>query len=35
MGDGLAIKGKGMYNLSIEDDNGKIHTIKIPKSLLT
>jgi hypothetical protein len=33
IGDGLAIKGKGIFKFSIEDDNGKIHTIKIPSSL--
>ena len=31
--DGLAIKGKGTFKFSIQDDNGKIHTIKIPNSL--
>ncbi len=33
IGDGLAIKGKGTFKFSIEDDNEKIHTIKIPNSL--
>jgi hypothetical protein len=33
IGEGLAIKGKGMFKFSIEDDNGKNHTIKIPNSL--
>ncbi len=34
IGEGLAIKGKGMLKFSIEDNNGKIHhTIKIPNSL--
>ena len=33
IGEGLAIKGKGIFKFSIEDDNGKIHTIKIPNSL--
>jgi hypothetical protein len=28
IGEGLAIKGKGTFKFSIEDDNGKIHTIK-------
>jgi len=31
--EGLAIKGKGMFMFSLEDDNGKIHTLKIPNSL--
>ncbi len=33
IGDGLAIKGKGTFMFSLKDDNGKIHTIKIPNSL--
>ena len=33
IGGGLAIKGKGTFKFSLEDDNGKIHTIKIPNSL--
>ena len=33
IGEGLAIKGKGTFVFSLEDDNGKIHTIKIPNSL--
>jgi hypothetical protein len=33
IGEGLAIKGKGTFKFSIKDDNGKIHTIKIPNSL--
>jgi hypothetical protein len=33
IGDGLEIKGKGTFKFYIEDDNGKIHTIKIPNSL--
>jgi hypothetical protein len=33
IGEGLAIKGKGTFKFSIEDDNGKIHTIRIPNSL--
>jgi len=33
IGDGLAIKGKGTFKFSIKDDNGTIHTIKIPYSL--
>jgi len=33
IGEGLAIKGKETFKFSIEDDNGKIHTIKIPNSL--
>jgi hypothetical protein len=33
IGDGLAIKGKGTFKFSLKDDNGKIHTIKIPNSL--
>ena len=31
--DGLAIKGKRMFKFSIEDNNGNIHTIKIPNNL--
>jgi hypothetical protein len=33
IGNGLAIKGKGTFKFSLEDNNGKIHTIKIPNSL--
>ena len=33
IGDGLAIKGEKMFKFSIEEDNGNIHTIKIPNSL--
>ncbi len=33
IGNGLTIKGKGIFKFSIKDDNGKIHTIKIPNSL--
>jgi hypothetical protein len=33
IGNGLAIKGKGIFKFLIEDDNEKIHTIKIPNSL--
>jgi hypothetical protein len=33
IGEGLAIKGKGTFVFSLEEDNGKIHTIKIPNSL--
>jgi len=33
IGKGLAIKGTGTFKFSIEADNGKIHTIKIPNSL--
>ena len=33
IGEGLAIKGKGTFKFSIEDDDGKNHTIKIPNSL--
>jgi len=33
IGEGLAIKGTGTFKFSIEDDNGKIHTIRIPNSL--
>ena len=33
IGDGLAIKGNGMFVFSLEDNNGKFHTIKIPNSL--
>jgi len=33
IGKGLAIKGKGTFKFSLEDDNSKIHTIKIPNSL--
>jgi len=30
---GLEIKGSGTFRFDIEDDDGKIHTIKIPNSL--
>jgi len=33
IGEGLEIKGTGTFTFSIEDDNGKIHTIRIPNSL--
>jgi hypothetical protein len=33
IGDGLAIEGKGTFKFSLEDGQGKIHTIKIPNSL--
>ncbi len=33
IGNGLAIKGKGTFVFSLEDNIGKIHTIKIPNSL--
>jgi len=33
IGNGLAIKGKGIFKVLIEDNNRKIHTIKIPNSL--
>jgi hypothetical protein len=33
IGEGLAIKGKGTFVFSLKDNNGKIHTIKIPNSL--
>ena len=33
IGNGLAIKGKGTFEFSLKDDNGKVHTIKIPNSL--
>jgi len=33
IGKGLAIKRKGTFMFSLEDDNGKNHTIKIPNSL--
>jgi len=33
IGEGLAIKGKGTFKFSLKDDNGKIHTIRIPNSL--
>ncbi len=33
IGDGLEIKGKGTFVFSLTDDNGKVHTIKIPNSL--
>jgi len=33
IGEGLAIKGKGTFVFALEDDNGKIHTIKIPNCL--
>jgi hypothetical protein len=33
IGKGLAIKGKGTFKFSLEDNNRKTHTIKIPNSL--
>jgi hypothetical protein len=33
IGDGLAIEGKGTFKFLLKDDQGKIHTIKIPNSL--
>jgi hypothetical protein len=33
IGNGLEIKGKGTFVFSLADDNGKVHTIKIPNSL--
>jgi hypothetical protein len=30
---GLDIQGEGTFKYSIKDDKGKVHTIKIPKSL--
>jgi hypothetical protein len=33
IGNGLAIEGKGMFKFSLEEDQGKILTIKIPNSL--
>jgi hypothetical protein len=33
IGEGLAVKGKGMFKFLLEDNNGKTHTIKIPNSL--
>ena len=30
---GLDIKGRGTFKFKIEDDNGKMHKIKIPNSL--
>jgi hypothetical protein len=33
IGDGLAIEGKGTFKFLLEDNQGKIHTIKIPNSL--
>ena len=33
IGEGLDIAGTGTLVLRIQDDNGKVHTIKIPKSL--
>ena len=35
IGDGLDIKGKGTFKFSLEDNNGRIHTVKIPISILT
>ncbi len=32
-GDGLEIKGKGTFVFSLVEDNGKVHTIKIPNSV--
>jgi hypothetical protein len=33
IGDGLETMGKGTFVFSLADDNGKVHTIKIPNSL--
>jgi hypothetical protein len=33
IGNGLAIGGKGTFKFSLEDDQGKIHTIKFSNSL--
>jgi hypothetical protein len=33
IGNGLAIKGKGMFEFTIKDDIGKLRTIKILNSL--
>jgi hypothetical protein len=33
IGNGLAIEGKGMFKFLLEDNQEKIHTIKIPNSL--
>ncbi len=33
IGKGLEIQGEGTFKFSIEDDNGRAHTIKIPNSL--
>jgi hypothetical protein len=33
IGDGLEIQDEGTFKFSIKDDEGKVHTIKIPNSL--
>ncbi len=33
IGEGLEVKGMGMLVLRIQDDDGKMHTIRIPNSL--
>jgi hypothetical protein len=32
IGDGLETKGKGTFIISIKDNKGRVHTIKIPNS---
>ncbi len=32
IGKGLAIQGKGTFKFSIKDNEGRVHTIKIPNS---
>ena len=32
IGSGIAIKGIGTYKFKLEDDNGQVHTIRIPNS---
>ena len=33
IGSGIAIKGIGTFKFKLEDDNGQVHTIRIPHSL--
>ncbi len=33
IGEGLEVKGTGTFVLRIQDDDGKMHTIRIPNSL--
>ena len=33
IGSGIAIKGIGTFKFRLEDDNGQVHTIRVPNSL--
>ena len=33
IGSGIAIKGMGTFKFKLEDDNGQVHTIRVPNSL--